>query len=66
MNAKLIVAYENQTWTSVTIDIPAKIIPDKYHRGSVKWNKAAVKWASENVDLGEGTIVYVDVLDANP
>ena len=65
MSVKLIVAYENKKWDEKVVEIPDGTIPEKYHRGSVKWNKAAVKFAEENGDLGDKR-VYVGVLDANP
>jgi len=64
MKVKLIVAYEDNTWTEKLIDVPDGVVPDKYYRDSVKWNKAVMKWAQDNADLGDS--VYVGMLDANP
>ena len=64
MKVKLIVAYEDNTWTEKLIKMPDDVVPDKYYRGSVKWNKAVMKWAQDNVDLDKS--VYVGMLDANP
>lgn len=68
MDAKLIVAYDDNSWRGIVVTVPDGIVPEKFHRGSVKWCKTVVKWANENADLKyDGKeIEYVDVLDANP
>ena len=69
MKVKLIVAFADNTWDDKTVTVPDDVVPEKYHRGSTKWNKTVVKWASENAKLmgkKDCEIEYVDVLDANP
>jgi hypothetical protein len=67
MKVKLIVAYDDNTWEGKVIDVPENVVPDKYYRGSVKWNKAVMKWAEEKAELDEGKPVeYLGMLDANP
>lgn len=67
MKAKLIVAYNDYTWTDKLIEVPDGVVPDKYYRGSIKWNKAVLKWATDNVDLEDGKeIEFVGMLDAIP
>lgn len=68
MQAKLIVAYSDNTWTDFIVDVPEGVVPDKYHRGSTKWNKTVIKWATDNVELEKEDveIEYVGMLDANP
>lgn len=68
MKAKLIVAFADNTWKAKTVEVPTGVVSDKYYRGSVKWNKAIMKWAQENVELEEDDkeIEYVGMLDAHP
>lgn len=67
MKAKLIVAYNDYTWTDKLIEVPDNVVPNKYYRGSVKWTKAVLKWATDNMDLEDSKeIEFVGMLDANP
>ena len=47
------------------IVIPESVIPEKYHRGSVKWCNHAIKFAKAEHFSGED-IAYVNVLNAKP
>ncbi|MCK5601398.1 hypothetical protein KAR91_06010 [Candidatus Pacearchaeota archaeon] len=68
MKAKLIVAFHDNTWEGKIVEVPDGIVPDKYYRGSVKWTKAVIKWATENVELEENgkKTEYLGMLNANP
>lgn len=64
MKVSFIVAKPDHTWEDRLEDVPSDVIPDKYSRGSTKWNKKAISWL-EN-ELPEGSALFVGVLDANP
>jgi hypothetical protein len=67
MKVALIVAFDDGIWKRQVVDVPDGVVPDKFHRGSVKWNKAVLKWATDNVKLDDDkTIEFLGVLDANP
>lgn len=64
MKVSFLRAMDDNTWSEELVDVPADAIPDKFSRGSVKWNKHATSFAEETLG-GEG-VVHLCVLDANP
>lgn len=66
MKAKLIVAHNDNTWKEKIVKIPKGIVPDKYSRGSIKWNNAVIKWATYNVDMSDSKVIeFIGVLDSD-
>ena len=45
MKVEFIKAMSDSTWGPVTLNIPEGEIPDKFTRGSTKWNRHATKFA---------------------